>query len=115
MDALITAGEPLIVLVLGFVFTACINAAALSVRRFFGAKAEEIMRSALHSAIETGLKQPLPQRVFSSEAVIEAAVEYAKRSVPDAIKALGATETVLRALALSKASQLTKTTVLPVK
>jgi hypothetical protein len=63
-----------------------------SVRRYFGLKAEQLMREALNRALETGVKQS----TTSIEAKIqEQAVAYAKRSVPDAIKGLQARDSVM--------------------
>ena len=58
-----------------------------------GLRAEAILRDALNQAIATGAKQA-PANASVAEAA-EAAVAYAKRSSPDAIKKLGASTDVL--------------------
>ena len=80
-DLLVTAISALLALVL------------LAVRRYVGLRAEAILRDALNQAIATGARQA-PDNASVSEAA-EAAVAYAKRSSPDAIKKLGASTDVL--------------------
>lgn len=80
-DLLVTAISALLALVL------------LAVRRYVGLRAEAILRDALNQAITTGAKQA-PANASVAEAA-EAAVAYAKRSSPDAIKKLGASTDVL--------------------
>lgn len=65
------------------------------------------MRDALHQAIETGLKQSnLVDGLNGSAAHL--AIQYARQSVPDAIKGLGATENILLNIAKAKFVDLRK-------
>lgn len=78
-----------------------------TVRKYLGVQAEKIMRDALHQAIETGLKQGRLDAGLQQIAT-EKAVEYARRSVPDAIAGLGATQNILLNIAQSKFEDLRK-------
>lgn len=105
LDTLLTAFVPMFVELLAFIATVIFGWVALAVRRYLGVQAEKVMRDALHQAIETGLKHGKLFDGLEGKAA-EAAIAYAKRSVPDAIRGLGATEAVLLAIARSKFTDL---------
>ena len=67
----------------------------------FGIDIEARHRDALHSAIMTGVRLALVNGM-SKEAVVTAALDHARLSVPDAINALGAGKTVLVNIAEAK-------------
>ena len=100
-DSLIAPFAPFIAEGLATLLTLIFGWVAVAVRRYFGLQAEAIMRDALHRAIETGLKQA-PLLKMSEEDAVNVAVDYARRSVPDAIIGLRATQTVLKQIAMSK-------------
>lgn len=67
-------------------------------------------REALHSALETGVVRVIDRLIASpavsyADANISDALEYAERSVPDAIKALAPTKEQLRDMAVAKAKE----------
>jgi hypothetical protein len=69
-----------------------------------GMEIEQKYRDSLHMALTTGILAAL-QRGLSGHAAIEAAVGYARMSVPGAIQKLGPTEQVLANLATAKLQQ----------
>lgn len=66
-----------------------------------GLDIEDKHRQALHSAIMTGVRVAL-KGGHADDAINSAAIDYAEKSVPDAIKALKPSTTVMRDLAESK-------------
>ncbi|WP_201829522.1 hypothetical protein [Microvirga zambiensis] len=80
------------------------------VKQWTGIQIEAKHREALHSAMMTGVAAALAKgRLKASEVSIDAksviikeAVEWAQRSVPDALNALGASPSALAELAASK-------------
>lgn len=107
LDPIIAALAPFITEALVAILTVIFATVAAAVRKYLGTQAEKIMRDALHQAIETGIKQK-PIVAGLEAAAAHAAVDYAHRSVPDAIKGLSATQDVLVNIALSKMSDLRK-------
>lgn len=75
--------------------------ATMTLKRKWGIDIEARHREALHSAIMTGVRLGMDGKLTPSE-IIAQAVAYARQSVPDAIRGLGATEGVLADLALAK-------------
>lgn len=102
--------SPVIANTLAVVVTALIGWAAAALQRKFNIEIEASYRASLHSAIMSGvnaaltrvggLVAPLPPSMKVE--IIDQAVDYAQKSVPDAIKALDATPEVLGSLAASK-------------
>jgi uncharacterized integral membrane protein len=86
-------------------------------QRWTGIRIEAEHREALHSAAMSGVAAALTKFRVSAEKVrfevsspvVADAVEWMLKSVPDAIRALGATPENLRALVLSKISILAET------
>ena len=91
----------LILGILAPILTALIGWAAAAINRKTGIDVEEKHRLALHSAIMTGVRLALANGM-SKEAVVTAALDHARLSVPDAINALGAGKTVLINIAEAK-------------
>lgn len=75
---------------------AVIGTAANALRQRFKIEVDDKLRDALHGAIMNGLMAAIGR---GDKSPVEAAVAQAKRSMPDAIKALGGSDTVLRGLA----------------
>lgn len=98
-DTILTALGPHLAELLGFALLALFGLIAQALRRTLGLQAEAIWRDALHSALESGAMRA--DTALTAQAV-EQAVDYARRSVPDAIRNLGATDDVLRDLAGAK-------------
>lgn len=86
------------------------------VRTFLGTRTEQILRDALHQAINTGLNsalQDIPRNdAKHNDEIVKAAVAYAKQSVPQSIQKLGATENILVDLAKSKLLHIVGSTLL---
>lgn len=93
LDPILTALAPVLSDLLAVVLSILLGALFLAVRRFFGLRAEALLRDALNQALATGVKQAPP--TMSAGEVASAAVEYAKRSSPEAIRKLKAPESVL--------------------
>lgn len=75
--------------------------ASLVAKRRWGIDIEARHREALHSALMSGVRAAL-DRGLSGRAAVDAAVEHATQSVPDAIGALDPTIEVLATIAKSK-------------
>lgn len=104
MDALndiLAATMPALITLFGTALTIILNRAASAARERWGIEVEARHREALHSAIMSGVQAALLKGVARSEAV-EAAVTYAKKSVPDAIRNLSPSPDVLKSIAEAK-------------
>jgi hypothetical protein len=111
IDSLLTALEPRLTEALAGLLVILFGVVASMVRRAFegvpglirqhlGAQAEKIWREALHRALASGV---LSTDGISDEAArLDAILNYAHRSSPDAIAALGASPDVMRQLAKAK-------------
>lgn len=93
IDPILTLLGPMLTEIVGLALSALFAWVMLAIRKYVGLKGEAILRDALNQAIATGVKQA-PANASVAEAA-EAAVAYAKRSSPDAIKKLGASTDVL--------------------
>lgn len=93
LDSALVLLAPMLTDLIAAGLTALLAIVLMAVRRYVGLRAEAILRDALNQAITTGAAQA-PASAPMAEAA-KAAVEYAKRSSPTAIKKLGATEDVL--------------------
>lgn len=93
LDPILTALSPVLTDLLAVVLAILLGAVFVTVRKFFGLRAEALLRDALNQALATGVKQA-PVNSTAGE-VASAAVEYAKRSSPEAIRKLKAPESVL--------------------
>lgn len=80
---------------------------ALRAHRHFGIEIEARDREALHSALMSGIRWALG-RNLSGQAAVSAAVDYAARSVPDALGRLHPSPDVLHDLASAKLREVTE-------
>lgn len=92
IQTILTALAPMLTELLATGLSALLAMVLLAVRRYVGLKGEAIMREALWQAIETGAAQA-SQGNLGDAAM--SAVKYARRSSPEAIKRLGASDDVL--------------------
>lgn len=92
---------PALLQLAGIVLAAVIGQAALKLKSRWGIDIEKAHQDSLHRALMSGINSAL-MRNFTGTSAAEAAVAYAKRSVPDAIKALNPASDVLRSLAEAK-------------
>jgi hypothetical protein len=87
---------------------AIIGLAAEALRRKYGVEVSQKRQNDIHRALTTGATALLEGKKLSDitadtkELIVLEVIEYAKRSVPDAIRKLGATDQVLDTLARSK-------------
>lgn len=106
-DVLQTVLLPNLIEIVALILASLIARAALYAKRKWNIDIEASQRDALHSAIMSGIRSAILSGANNGQAV-KAAVEYAKASVPDAIRSLRPNETVLLDLAASKLQQLTR-------
>ena len=85
-----------------------VGVAAETLRRKYGVEVSQKRQNDIHRALTTGAhalmagKSPAELTEQAKEVVVLEVIDYAKQSVPDAIKKLGATDSVLKTLARSK-------------
>ena len=101
METILNAVVPQLLEIVALILAAVLTWAAAKAKAKFGIDIEEKHRLALHSAIMTGVRLALANGM-SKEAVVTAALDHARLSVPDAINALGAGKTVLVNIAEAK-------------
>lgn len=102
--------SPILANTLAVVLTALIGWAATALQKKFNIEIEASYRESLHRAIMSGvnaalsrvggLVEPLPPQTKTE--VVDQAIAYARKSVPDAIESLKATPEVLGAMASAK-------------
>lgn len=88
MDAVLTALAPHLLELIAAILTLIIGWLAVEARTRWGIEIEARHREALHSALMTGVRHALARGLQERDAVAEAAVEYVRISVPDALRAL---------------------------
>lgn len=101
MDAILNAVIPQLLEIFALILAAVLTWAAAKAKAKFGIDIEARHRDALHSAIMTGVRLALAKGM-GGQAVVTAALDHARMSVPDAINALGAGKTVLINIAEAK-------------
>lgn len=112
IDHLLTALAPHLTEILTAILIGIFGLIAAAVRRMIdgigprigqllGLQAERIWREALHSALESGAERMLLS-TLDTDARVEAVVDYARRSVPEAIANLSPGPGVLADLARAK-------------
>lgn len=101
MEQFLTAAQPYALEVFGLGLSAVIGWAAVRIGRKTGLEIEEKHRLALHTALMTAARLALAKQLTGA-AAIELALDYAKRSVPDAIRKLNPPQAVIESLAKSK-------------
>jgi hypothetical protein len=96
--------SPYLIELLAGLVTIFIARASRAVERRTGLEIEAALRQALHQALETGATAAL-QDGKDGPAAVQAAIDHARSSVPDAIRRLAPPPDVLVNLALSKLAQ----------
>lgn len=107
MSIFLQAFTPMILEITGIAATAAITAASGYAMRKWGIEIQAKHRDALHSALMTGVNAALGKGI-TGNAAVSAAIDYARQSVPDAIKNLKPTANVLSQLAKAKLEEVTK-------
>lgn len=92
---------PLMLQVISAIVGLIIAWAAATAKQRWGIEIEGRHREALHSAIMSGIRGALLAKL-PREAVVSDALDYARASVPDALKALKPTDAVLNRIAEAK-------------
>ncbi|MGR3593128.1 MAG: hypothetical protein ACU0B9_07440 [Limimaricola soesokkakensis] len=101
MDAFLTALMPHLLELLAAILTLIIGWLAACARARWGVEIEARHREALHSALMSGVLRAA-ELGWERDVIADEALAYARQSVPDAIRALGAPDSVLRQLAEAK-------------
>ena len=101
LNELYTAVVPILIAAFGTVLTIVMDRATKVARERWGIEIEATHRSALHSALMSGIRAALLRGLSGADAV-EAAIIHASGSVPDAIKALKPDAGVLTRIAEAK-------------
>ncbi|MGN7867816.1 hypothetical protein [Paracoccus sp. 22332] len=101
MQTIITAATPHLLEILGLILTAIIGWAASKARQKWGLDIEAKHRDALHEALMTAARLAIG-RNLTGQAAISLILDYAKRSVPDALDKLSPPAVVIENLAQSK-------------
>lgn len=99
--AVIVQMMPTILEIAGVGLAGALGWAALVAKKRFGLDIEKRHQDALHSALMSGVRAAL-QKGLTGNAVLNAAVDYARASVPDAIDKLSPHGRVLFELARAK-------------
>ncbi|WP_444452022.1 hypothetical protein ACTTAI_13270 [Rhodobacter capsulatus] len=95
---------PLVLQVISAIVGLIVAWAAATAKQRWGIEIEGRHREALHSAIMSGVRGALLARLPRA-AVISAALDYTRASVPDALKALQPNDAVLIGLAEAKLNE----------
>ncbi|MDS9468224.1 hypothetical protein RGQ15_11665 [Paracoccus sp. MBLB3053] len=101
MDAFMHAVLPQLLEIAGLILTAVLTWAAAKAKAKWGIEIEARHREALHSAIMTGINLAL-SKGLTAQAAVDAALDYATKSVPDAIGALKPSAETIADLAKAK-------------
>lgn len=101
MDDLFQAVTPHLLEIAGIILTAIIGWAANTARRKWGIDIEAKYQADLHTALTTAARLALSKQLTGA-AAIELILDYAKRSVPDALAKLNPSPEVIENLAKSK-------------
>ncbi|WP_376872417.1 hypothetical protein [Albirhodobacter sp. R86504] len=106
LDIIMGLIAPHLAEIISGIVTALLAFIAAQIKARTGAELDANARDALHSALTTGAMLAIARygrtAGVNQEAMVAEAVNYAKASVPDAIKRLGPVETVLADLAVAK-------------
>ncbi|AZV00414.1 hypothetical protein pthi1_p49 [Paracoccus phage vB_PthS_Pthi1] len=101
MQSIINAAAPHLLELLGLAITGVIGWAAAAARRKWGIDIEASHREALHWALYTAAQLAIKHEL-TGKAAVDLVLEYARRSVPDAIGNLKPSAEVLTDLARAK-------------
>lgn len=99
---------PHIVEVVMSLVTVLLGYATVLLKKWTGIQIEEKHRQALHSAIRTGVQMGL-DKGLDRKMILGVAKDYAKTSVPDAIKWLVPGDGIMEAIALAKLREILST------
>lgn len=102
LTEIVTPSLPIVLQLVGGLLATLIGLAANMARKRWGIEIEARHRDALHSALMSGIEAAFEAGATGEDAV-QAAVQHAKASVPDAVAALIPGNGVLEAIARSKA------------
>ncbi|WP_104492074.1 hypothetical protein [Paracoccus denitrificans] len=104
MQTIINAAAPHILELFGLVITGLIGWVAAAARRKWGIEIQASHREALHWALYTAAQLAIKHEL-TGKAAVDLVLEYARRSVPDAIGNLKPSAEVLTDLARAKLEQ----------
>ncbi|MBD9528959.1 hypothetical protein [Paracoccus sp. PAR01] len=107
MQALFEAATPHVLEIVSIGLTAVIGWGAAKARQKWGIEIESKHRDALHSALMTGARLAMA-RQLTGAAAVGVVLDYAKKSVPDALAYLKPGLEVLDLLAASKLNEARK-------
>ena len=101
MSLILTAVLPPLLDIAGLAVAAVLVRVSLVAKQRWGLEIEARHRDALHSALMSGVRAALAGGL-TGRAAVDAAIEHAARSVPDAIGRLDPTAQVITAIAEAK-------------
>lgn len=101
MNLILSAVLPPLLDIAGIAVAAALIRVSLIAKQRWGIEVEARHREALHSALMSGVRAALAGGL-TGQAVVDAAIQHAARSVPDAIGRLGPTAAVLTSIAEAK-------------
>lgn len=101
MNVFLTALLPPLLDVAGIALAGVLIRVSLIAKQRWGVEIDARHREALHSALMSGIRAALAQGL-TGQAAVNAAVDHAARSVPDAIGRLAPTAQVITAIAEAK-------------
>ena len=104
MEQFLIASQPYALEIVGLGLSAVISWTAVRLTKKTGLEIEQHHRDALHTALMTAARLALAKQLTGA-AAIELALDYAKRSVPDAIRKLNPPQAVIENLAKAKLEQ----------
>ncbi|MGR3593118.1 MAG: hypothetical protein ACU0B9_07385 [Limimaricola soesokkakensis] len=104
---ILEALTPLLIDLFALLLTIVIGWLGVQANRYLGVQVEARHREALHKALMSGVMRAA-ELGWDRDAIADEALAYARQSVPDAIRALDAPDSVLRQLAEAKIRQLFK-------
>lgn len=93
---------PLVLQLLGILFTTVATLAANALRKYIGDQSTAAVVDLLHKALESGVKSQMADGETNSGAIAQAAVEYAEKSIPDTMAKLKPDYGVMIDIAKSK-------------
>lgn len=101
MNDIFQAATPHLLEIAGLMLTAIIGWAANTARRKWGVDIEAKYQADLHTALTTAARLALSKQLTGA-AAMDLILDYAKRSVPDALSKLNPPQAVIENLAKSK-------------
>lgn len=105
--AMVVQMMPTILEIAGVALAGALGWVAMVAKKRLGLDIEKRWQDSVHSALMSGVRAAL-QRGLVGQAAVDAAVDYAKASVPDAIKGLSPLQIVLADLARAKMDEIAR-------